>query len=363
MRQTATPRFLPLVVLLAVLVGTIVPPARSESEPITDGWWTQPYPKVFDASTLELTLDTVRVDGNRFIDERGETMIFQGVAISDPDKLAKQDRWSKSHFEVIKDWGANVIRVPVHPIAWRERGKAGYFELLDQAVEWATELELYLMIDWHSIGNIQSGLYQHPMYDTTGQETLEFWRSIAHRYSDVAAIAFYELFNEPTVFNGTLGHASWARWKAFNEEAIAIIRAHDEEAVVLVAGFDWAYDLKPVAEAPIEAEGIGYVSHPYPMKVEPPFEEKWERDFGFIADRYPLFVTEFGFTGADQPDAHVPVIADDSYGETIIAYFESKGISWAAWCFDPDWGPHLISDWKYTPTDSGAFFRKVMRGE
>jgi aryl-phospho-beta-D-glucosidase BglC (GH1 family) len=356
MRTSQPARFAAAIFLLLTVSA---PSAWSE----TGEWWSEPYPQRFDAGDLEMTLDPIRVEGNRFVDPRGETVIFKGVSIGDPDKLDKNGRWSKELFREIKDWGANLIRVPVHPVAWRARGSAGYFELLDQALVWATELELYLMIDWHTIGNLQSGLYQHPMYDTTGPETHQFWRSVALRYQGVPTIAFYELFNEPTVFNGTLGEASWEKWKAINEELITIIYAHDQSVIPLVAGFNWAYDLKPVAEAPIEKEGIGYVSHPYPQKVEAPFEEKWERDFGFVADRYPVFVTEFGYTSADAPDAHVPVISSDDYPETVIGYFEKKGISWAAWCFDPDWGPHLISDWEYTPTESGAFFRAQMQGD
>ena len=347
----------------ALALVAIAPVSGSEGSAATADWWNTPYPKPFDGSALTMTLDTIRVEGNRFVDESGNRIIFKGMAISDPDKLVKNGRWSKSHFKVVKDWGANVVRIPVHPAAWQGRGKVGYFELLDQAVVWATELELYLMIDWHTIGNVLSGLYQHPMYDTTEQETREFWRVIAQRYKGIPTVAFYEIFNEPTVFNGTLGYAAWDDWKAFNEEVVSIIYAHDTDVIPLVAGFNWAYDLKEVAESPIEAEGIGYVSHPYPQKVEPPYEEKWERDYGFVADRYPVFVTEFGYTDADARDAHIPVIAGDDYPEAIIGYFDKKGISWAAWCFDPDWGPHLISDWDYTPTKSGAFFRDAMRAE
>jgi hypothetical protein len=65
---------------------------------------------------------------------------------------------------------------------------------------------------------------------------------------------------------------------------------------------------------------------------------------------------------ANDPGAHNPVISDERYGNTIIQYFRKKGISWAAWCFDPDWPPQLISDWNYTPTKQGAFFRKIMKG-
>jgi aryl-phospho-beta-D-glucosidase BglC (GH1 family) len=347
-----------ILALVCLLAPTRVSPEQSPGDP--SEWWKVPYPKPFEPSGSTPKLDFLHVDGNRFVDEEGNPVVLQGVSISDPDKLVKNGRWSRRHFEIIEKWGAEVVRVPVHPVAWRGRGRDGYFELLDQAVNWAAELGLYLMIDWHSIGNLQSGLFQHPMYDTTKRETLEFWRSVAFRYQNIPTVAFYEIFNEPTVFNGTLGGATWEKWKEFNEEVVGIIFAHDRKVIPLVAGFDWAYDLKPVGEAPIEVEGIGYVSHPYPQKVSPPFEEKWERDFGFVADRYPVFVTEFGYMGGDEPGAHVPVIAGDDYGKAITEYMEKKGISWAAWCFDPDWGPHLISDWEYTPTGSGLFFRQVM---
>jgi aryl-phospho-beta-D-glucosidase BglC (GH1 family) len=346
--------------LLLVVALAALPPGAAQETPAAGDWWRIPYPQPFDASSLEPTVPTLRVRGNAFVDDKGRRVVLEGMSISDPDKLVLDGRWSKSHFEAVKAWGADVVRIPVHPVAWRGRGKAGYFELLDQAVVWATELELYVMIDWHSIGNLLTEVFQHPMYDTTRRETLNFWRSVAARYRGIPTVAFYEIFNEPTTFAGQLGAASWDEWRRFNEEVIGIIFAHDTDVIPLVAGFDWAYSFESVGEAPIEMEGIGYVSHPYPQKVSAPFEEKWERDFGFVADRYPVFVTEFGYAHEGEPGAHVPVISSDGYPERILDYLADKGISWAAWCFDPEWGPHLISDWEYTPTASGAHFKAAM---
>ena len=326
-------------------------------------WWDVPYPRPFDSSKIENPPPSIRVEGNRFVDEDGTTRIFQGVNISDPDKLEKDGYWNRAHFKVIKDWGADIVRVPVHPVAWKERGKDGYFELLDQGVVWASEVGLYLIIEWHGIGNLKTEVYQHPMHYTTRQETYNFWRDVAFRYAGVSTIAFYELFNEPTTFFGQLGRISWAEWKAMNEEMIGIIFAHDTKVIPLVAGFDWAYELRSVIDDPIDFEGVGYVTHPYPMKAQQPWEENWERDWGHVADTYPVFATELGFMAADDPGAHIPVISDVSYGERITAYFESKGISWTAWCFDPDWPPQLIADWDYTPTAQGAFFRAYMLGD
>jgi len=41
---------------------------------------------------------------------------------------------------------------------------------------------------------------------------------------------------------------------------------------------------------------------------------------------------------------------------------EPRGISWTAWVFDPEWSPTMISDWDFTPTEQGAFFKDVMSG-
>ena len=324
-------------------------------------WWDIPYPETFDVTRISNPMSFIRVDGNRFVDEQGNTVVLRGVNISDPDKLVKDGHWSRRHFEVIKDWGADIVRVPVHPIAWKGRGSAAYFELLDQAVEWASELGLYLFIEWHAIGNLETGVFQHPMHETSKSETFQFWRGIAHRYAGVPTIAFYELFNEPTIYRGQLGTISWQEWKAINEQIIGIIYAHDTRVIPLVGGFDWAYELRRVGDDPIDAEGIGYVSHPYPMKTSQPWEENWERDFGYVADTYPVFATEIGFMSGDAPGAHVPVISDETYGTRVTEYFAAKGISWTAWCFDPDWPPQLISDWDYTPTPQGEFFRGVMQ--
>lgn len=307
------------------------------------------------------SLSQIRVQGNTFVTEEGETIVFRGLNTSDPDKLAKGGHWEKAYFEEMKRWGANIVRFPVHPAAWRARGQEAYLELLDQGVDWAGELGMYVIIDWHTIGNLKNEMYQRSSYETTRKETYEFWRTISEHYQGNTTVAFFELFNEPTVMQGKLGTCSWDEWKAMVEEMITIIRAHGSEAIPLVAGFNWAYDLTPVAENPINAEGIAYVSHPYPMKREKPWEDKWTQDWGFVADKYPLILTEIGFSGAEEKGAHVPVISDESYGDAITRYCDERGISYVVWVFDPQWSPMLFSDWNYTPTRQGTYFKQALQ--
>ena len=307
-------------------------------------------------SPLANALPPIGVKGNRFVDTAGTPILFRGVSIADPDKIDGQGHWSRDLFVHVHDMGARIVRIPVHPVAWRERTPPAYLALLDSAVAWCTELGMYVIIDWHSIGNLKSGLFQDPMYDTSLPETYAFWRTIARHFRGHHTPAFYELFNEPTTFRNQLGRVSWHDWKEINEDLIAIIRAFDPEKIPLVAGFDWAYDLTPLREDPVDAEGIGYVTHPYPHKRTKPWVPKWEEDFGFAADRYPLIATEIGFSAGRGEMAD-----SGDYGRAIVDYLEGRGISWVAWVFDPEWGPPLLRSWDtYALTESGEFFRGAM---
>jgi len=321
--------------------------------------WYQDAPFYFPKPNPKAKiLPLIKVVGNKFISAKGDTILFRGLSISDPDKIEKQGHWNKAHFEKVREMGAMLVRIPVHPVSWRERTPEKYLELLDQAADWCTDLGMYIIIDWHSIGNLGMELFQNPMYNTSKPETYQFWRTIAEHFRGNNTVAFYELFNEPTIYRGQLGSLPWSEWKQINENMINLIRAYDTEKIPLVAGLDWAYDLSPLRDDPINAVGIGYVTHPYAHKRSQPWETKWEEDFGFAANQYPVVATEFGFGGGFPGQKN-----ETDYGNSIIKYLEGKGISWCCWVFDPEWGPRLLQSWQYDLTDSGNFFKKAMHGE
>lgn len=324
-----------------------------------DYWWNQPPPVRPAENPYAKKLSLIKVKKNEFVNPGGKTVIFRGLAISDPDKLERQGYWNKRHFEEVKKMGANIVRIPVHPIAWRERTPEVYLKLLDDAVRWCTELKIYIIIDWHTIGNLEMELFQNPMYNTTKKETYEFWRTIAVHYKGNNTVAFYEIFNEPTHIFGALGSMSWSEWKKINENIINLIRAYDRETIPIVSGFDWAYDLSYVRYDPINAEGIAYATHPYFMKRKKPWEPKWDENFGFVKGLYPVVATEFGFDLE-----HIKKGENKDYGEAIIDYLEGRSISWVGWIFDADWHPKMLKSWAdYDLTGSGEFFKKALHGK
>src|SRR5271165_1927725 len=281
---------------IAVAQNTNPPaqPAPTSTSKRVHTWWRDAAPGLRPDTANNKQLPLISVKGNKFVDPNGKTVLFRGLSISDPDKLEMQGHWRKDHFVKVKDMGAKLVRIPVHPVAWRERTPAEYVKLLDLAVDWCTELDMYIIIDWHTIGNLVTEVFQDPMYDTTRHETYSFWRTMARHYAGHNTVAFFELFNEPTTYRDQLGPISWSDWKRIVEEEITLIRAHNPQVIPLVAGFDWAYDLTPLRLNPIAAEGIAYTTHPYSNKRSQPWEPKWEEDFGFAAGKYPVIATEFG---------------------------------------------------------------------
>ena len=346
-----------------------VQPADTNAPKRLHTWWRDGAPGQRPYTVDNKKMPLISVKGNKFVDPNGNVVLFRGLSISDPDKLEMQGHWSRDHFVKVKEMGAKLVRIPIHPVAWRERTPEEYIKLLDQAVGWCTGLEMYVILDWHTIGNLETGVFQDPMYDTSKQETYNFWRIMARHFAGHNTVAFFELFNEPTTYRNQLGPVSWDAWKKSVEEQIAIIRAYNPQAIPLVAGFDWAYDLTPLLLSPIAAEGIGYTTHPYSNKRPQPWEPRWEEDFGFAADKYPIIATEFGGF-ASPPSTNAQPAAETNekarrnaaYGPAIIKYLEGKGISWTVWCFDPEWGPTLIKNWNYELNPSGEFAKAAMNG-
>ncbi len=313
------------------------------------------------AASAKKQLPALHVEGKNIVTKNGKIIRLSGVSFSDPDKLEKAGQWNDRYFDEAKNWGCNLVRFAIHPDRLNERGWDNYFELVDKGVKMAEERGMYVVIDWHSIGNLNTEKFSRSIYDTSWEETIKFWKTVAKRYKNNSAVAVYELFNEPTNEGGKLGELSWVTWRPTLEKIIDEINKIDDKKIYLVAGMNWGYFLDEVLENPVNDKNVAYCTHPYPQKRNKPWEVQWEKDWGHVADKYPIIATEFGFMGADERGAHIPCISDESYGDAIMNYFDKKGISFTIWCFDPTWPPTLLSDWDFTPSRQGKYFKAVLQ--
>lgn len=309
------------------------------------------------------------VEGNTFMDQYGKPMVFRGMSAIDPiyqryDDFPDHSLWSERYYREMAQWCANVIRLPILPSSVRNFGMEKTLETLDQTIAWAAENNMYVIINFHSLGWPPTDFYppDAPWFSTTPQEMINFWEIISRRYAKNNTVAFYELFNEPATRASYMDHSGdstkvedWLVWKHLNEKSIAVIRANDPDKIILVGGLQFAYDLSYVPNAPITDKNVGYVTHPY---SHPAWKKDWNTAFGDLSSQYPIFATEFGYDDLLSPDDDYNGIP---YHETIIKYLEERRISWTVWNFDASWKPSLLLDNEaFNPSPSGKYFRSMM---
>ena len=133
----------------------------------------------------------ISVKGKDFITENGDVIRLKGVSFSDPDKLENDAQWNFRYFQEAKNWGCNLVRFPVHPPRLNDRGWDAYFALLDKGVAWAEQLGMYVIIDWNIIGNLHEEKWFLPIYNTTYEETVKFWKKTAQHYKGNPTVAVY----------------------------------------------------------------------------------------------------------------------------------------------------------------------------
>ncbi|MBN1648672.1 MAG: cellulase family glycosylhydrolase [Spirochaetales bacterium] len=307
----------------------------------------------------------LKVDGNRIIDENGNTVILRGLCAGEPALLIDEKHWNEDYFRQAASWGATVFRIPASSWSYHKLGQDAVFANLDQAIYWCKKYRMYAVIDWHTGGNIIQGVFPDPVdgYRTALPEILDFWHKAAERYKTEPTLAFYEIFNEPAAIEWKRGVLEWKQWRDKADEIIDVIYSVNPDAIPLVAGVDWAYDLRDYKKFPLRNTGIMFAVHPYAGRTGEPWEKNWEKDFGYLAAEYPMMFTEIGF---DPNDSVCPQVfrADVEYGRRIVDFAEQKGISWTAWMFynGNSWPMPLFKDWKtFTPTVSGEFFKNKLQ--
>ena len=128
----------------------------------------------------------------------------------------------------VNDWKIDIIRGAMYV---EEGGYTTDYQNyilmnLEKTIKLATQNGIYVMVDWHVHAD------QDPMKHI--EESKEFFGKIAEKYANYENI-IYEICNEPN------GDITWEdNIKPYAETIIPIIRAFDEDAVIIVGTPTWS---------------------------------------------------------------------------------------------------------------------------
>jgi endoglucanase len=315
----------------------------------------------------------------------GTPHAFHGVDRPSLEWGAGGDRFSLADFQLMVEWGANVVRIALNQDFWLSGAALSdprYPGTVQERVSWAEQAGLDVILDLHwsdtgvlgavfkdMMGKCLAGdgtptacTGQQPMAD---QNSIEFWKEVATAYKDDGRVLF-ELYNEP---HGI----SWDVWlnggNAGSYTAVGMQRLYDTvrgagaNNVVIAGGLNWAYDLSGVGPtgAFVRGYNVMYATHPYLTSGNVP--SGWEGSFGHLetTDFAPVIATEFG-------DGSTPNCAGNWDG-ALIAFANQHHMSWTAWAWflasssaDPQGChfPSLILDWSGTPSVQGAVVQAAL---
>jgi hypothetical protein len=309
------------------------------------------------------------VEGNQVLDKNHQPHIFHGVARPTMEWSTSGENISKDDFHIMAGWKANVARIGLNQDFWlHPTAGEGYQRNVLQAVEWAKQANLDVILDlhWSDRGDTAVKPDQQAMAD---QNSLTFWTSVAKAYKDDGRVLF-ELYNEPK-------NISWDAWlnggtvvdnyydsatktsQTVTFTAVGMqqlynaIRATGAQNIVIAGGISWAYDLTGVATHRIQGNNIMYASHPYDYGDKQPAD--WDRAWGFLTESAPVIITEFGSTKDTCPT---------DYSSQLIDYADTHGASWTAWAWYVNGCtfPSLIVDWYGSPSPTGKVVKAALAG-
>jgi endoglucanase len=147
-------------------------------------------------------------------------------------------KYTKDDFAHIKSLGCDVIRLPIN-LHYMTNGSPDYvidplfFEFLDQAVDWAEELKINLLLDNHSFDpNVDT----QPSIESV---LLKVWPQMATHYKNRSNYVYYEILNEP---HGI----TTAVWCQIQQKVVDAIRSIDTKHTIVVgaSGYNSYNELK-----------------------------------------------------------------------------------------------------------------------
>jgi len=150
------------------------------------------------------------------------------------------------------DWGSNVVRLAMYTEeldGYCNGGdKNALKQLIYNGVQYATELGMYVIIDWHILSDFNPQMNK--------ADAIAFFDEMSDKFAGNSNV-IYEVCNEPQ-------QSSWTNdIKPYAEEVIATIRSHTSNALVLVGTNTWSQDVEDVIGNKIKDNNIMYVLHFY----------------------------------------------------------------------------------------------------
>lgn len=256
------------------------------------------------------------VKGTKLVDANGKEFQIKGVSTHGLSWYPEYV--SKAAFKDLRDkWGVNTVRLAMYTAEYNGYcvgGSANQKTLkktIDTGVKAATDLGMYVIIDWHTLSDSNPNTYK--------KQSIAFFKEMAKKYKNNKNV-IYEICNEPN------GGTSWKQIKSYAQDVIKEIRKIDKNAVILVGTPTWSQDVDAAAKDPIKGyKNIMYTLHFYANTHRSSYRTKAEKA---VKAGLPLLVSEFGICDASGNGG-----INEAEANKWISFLNKYKIGYVAWNF------------------------------
>lgn len=295
---------------------------------------------------------TLRVEGPNLVDAKGEMVQLYGMSTHG---IAWFPQYiNREAFQTLRDdWGSNCVRLALYTDEYNGYCSGGNKEELKQLVEngvsYATELGMYVIVDWHVLNDKNPNVHK--------EEAIRFFDEMASKWKDQNNV-IYEICNEPN--SGT----TWEDIVSYADQIIPVIRKHDSDAVVIVGTPTWSQDVDQALKAPLAYGNVMYALHFYAGTHTDWLRKRAEE---CIKQGLPICISEFGMCDASGNGAN-----DFVQASKWMELIEKYNLSYFCWnlanksetssVLKPECTK--VSGWEESDlSEAGAWIRQQLRRE
>ena len=236
-----------------------------------------------DASTPFGQHGALHVENGKLTDADGNTVQLYGMSTHGIAWFPQYINYDSLR-TLRDDWNTNCIRLAMYTEEYGGYCAGGDKEQLKQLVKdgvsYATELGMYVIVDWHILSDCDP--------NQNKDEAIAFFREMAEVFADNDNV-LYEICNEPN------GGTSWDSIKSYAEEVIPVIREQKPDAVILVGTPTWSQEIDKAAASPLDDSNVMYTLHFYAGTHKDDLRNRLET---CVQNGLPVFVSEFGMCDA-----------------------------------------------------------------
>ena len=252
------------------------------------------------------------VKGTQLVDKTGKPFQLRGVSTHGLNWFPEYVN-ADAFASMKNDWKINCVRLAMYTAeggSYCEGGnKENLKNIVSQGVEYATNLGLYVIIDWHVLHDLDPNKYK--------ADALAFFDEMSAKYADYDNV-IYEICNEPN------GGTSWDQIKSYANEVIPVIKKNNPDAVIVVGTPNWSQDVDIAAKDPITGyDNIMYTIHFYADTHRDDLRAKMKTA---LDSGLPVFCTEFGICDASGAGAN-----NMTEGNAWIRAMNDAGVSYCIW--------------------------------